>query len=139
VPLVFVGIAASIAQAGSARRLGRILGAAFLVFAATSLAASTLGLTAALVLKPVEGVDFRTLQAAVGGGDAKQAAAGLLETLVAAGSVPDFTALLSRKNMLALVVFAILAGLSTALAGERGRAFAAWLDSGARSRRGSST
>ncbi len=131
VPLVFFGIAAAVAQAGSARRLGRILGASLLVFAATSPVASLLGMGAAVTVKPVEGVDFRTLQAAVGAGEAKPAAADLLETAVAAGAVPDFTALLSRKNMLALVVFALLTGLSAALAGGRGRPFVAWLDAGA--------
>jgi Na+/H+-dicarboxylate symporter len=44
--------------------------------------------------------------------------------------VPDFPGLLSKKNMLALIVFAALVGLATSAAGDKGRAFAAFLISG---------
>ncbi len=49
--------------------------------------------------------------------------------------MPDFQNLLSRRNMLALIVFSILTGIAAHTAGEKGRAFRDFLSSGAAVRR----
>jgi Na+/H+-dicarboxylate symporter len=51
------------------------------------------------------------------------------ELIVRAFTVSDFPLLLSKNNMLALIVFSILTGLATSAVGEKGRAFAAFLAS----------
>ena len=43
------------------------------------------------------------------------------EQIVRAFTATDFTEVLSKKNMLALIIFSILVGLGTAAAGEKGR------------------
>jgi Na+/H+-dicarboxylate symporter len=50
------------------------------------------------------------------------------EQIVNTFTVSDFPALLSRKNLLALIVFALLFGLSVALSGEAGQRVARGLD-----------
>ena len=52
------------------------------------------------------------------------------DQLVKTFTVSDFTEVLSRKNMLALIVFAIFIGLGTGLAGESGKPFRSFLTSG---------
>jgi Na+/H+-dicarboxylate symporter len=49
------------------------------------------------------------------------------EQIVKALTTADFPEILSKKNMLALIIFAILIGLSSSAAGERGRAFTVFL------------
>ncbi|VVC75842.1 Proton/sodium-glutamate symport protein [Aquicella siphonis] len=54
----------------------------------------------------------------------------LSDQLVNMLSVPDFTELLSHKNMLPLILFSLLVGLATASAGDKGRPFAVFLQAG---------
>jgi Na+/H+-dicarboxylate symporter len=53
-----------------------------------------------------------------------------LSSLVSTLTVSDFASVLSRSNMLQLIVFSILLGVSTALIGEKGKPFANLLSSG---------
>src|SRR5690625_3871863 len=52
------------------------------------------------------------------------------EQLVNTFTVPDFIQLFSGENMMALIVFSVLIGLSTGLAGNKGKPFATFLNSG---------
>ena len=52
-----------------------------------------------------------------------------VEQLVGVFTVPDFVHLLSKQNMLALIVFSLLVGLSASLAKEDGKPFVAFLAS----------
>ena len=52
------------------------------------------------------------------------------EQIVKAFTVSDFSDILSKKNMLALIAFALLIGLATSLVGEKGKPFAYFLVSG---------
>ena len=51
----------------------------------------------------------------------------LADRLAATFTVPNFPELLSRNNMMALIVFAILVGVATRLSGETGKPFAKFL------------
>lgn len=55
---------------------------------------------------------------------------GLLERIVNTLTVPDFHLLLSKSNMLQLIVFSILVGVSTSMADEAGKPVAKLLASG---------
>jgi len=52
------------------------------------------------------------------------------QQLVKAFTVSDFNELLSKKNMLALIIFSLLVGLSTSAVGAKGKPFAQFLVSG---------
>ena len=121
VPLVFFSISATVASMTDLRRLGKILGVMMVIFVATGLAASVIMLAVVLVFPPASGVhiplpvapDLQAFSAA--------------DQLVRAFTVPDFPFLLSKNNMLALIVISMLVGLAASATGEKGRAFIEFL------------
>lgn len=123
VPLVFFSISSTVAAMTNLRRLGKILLLMVLLFVATGLVASAV-MIAAVVLYPPALAGSIPLPAAI---DVQQLNAS--EQLVRAFTVPDFPQLLSKNNMLALIVFSLLTGLATSAVGEKGKAFAAFLSS----------
>ncbi|HTN85863.1 MAG TPA: dicarboxylate/amino acid:cation symporter [Sorangium sp.] len=123
VPLIFFSISSAVAGMSSLRRLGRIVTAMLGVFVATGLVASALMLVAVKLYPPAAGLEV-TLP-----GRPEVAPVSLGEQLVGAVSVADFGELLSRKNVLPLIVIAFLVGLGTTAAGERGQPFARLLAS----------
>ncbi|WP_437774576.1 dicarboxylate/amino acid:cation symporter [Sorangium sp. So ce1097] len=123
VPLIFFSISSAVAGMGSLRRLGRIVTAMLGVFVATGLVAAALMLVAVKLYPPAEGLQV-TLP-----GAPEIAPVRLGDQLVGALSVADFGELLSRKNVLPLIVMAFLVGLGTTAAGERGQPLARLLAS----------
>ncbi|MFM1651118.1 dicarboxylate/amino acid:cation symporter [Brevibacillus sp. B_LB10_24] len=115
VPLVFVNISSAVAGVADLKRLGKILGVMLAVFVITGIISSILMLVGVSLFPPAQGVnlelvppeDFSPLKTA--------------DQIVKAFTVPDFGDILSRKNMLALIVFSILFGLAVSLTGEKGR------------------
>ncbi|MRR17301.1 MAG: dicarboxylate/amino acid:cation symporter [Deltaproteobacteria bacterium] len=123
VPLVFFSISATVASMSNLRRLGRILLVMILIFVVTGLIASVVMMAAVILFPPAAGVAV-SLPAAV---DIQQMKTG--EQIVRAFTVPDFGSLLSKNNMLALIIFSIGVGLAASAAGEKGKAFAGFLAS----------
>ncbi|WP_437661700.1 dicarboxylate/amino acid:cation symporter [Sorangium sp. So ce1182] len=123
VPLIFFSISSAVAGMSSLRRLGRIVTAMLGVFVATGLVASVLMLVAVKLYPPAAGLEVALP------GRPEVAPVSLGDQLVGAVSVADFGELLSRKNVLPLIVLAFLVGLGTTSAGERGQPFARLLAS----------
>ena len=121
VPLVFFSIASAVAAMDNTRRLGKILGLMMAVFIFTGVIASVLMVGVVTMFDPAKGLNVRLASSVVSPQD------GVAGRIVAAFTVSDFGELLSRKNMLALIVVAVLIGLAAAAAGERGRPFRQWL------------
>ncbi len=124
VPLVFFSISSAVAGMQNIRRLGKIISAMFFVFVVTGLIASIVMMIAVILYPPALGMNLN-LGSAVNVEQIK-----ISDQLVKAFTVSDFTELISKKNMLALIVFSILTGLATSAAGERGKPFATFLNSG---------
>lgn len=122
VPLVFFTIASAVANTGGVSRIGRILGVLLGVFVATGVVASVLMIIGVKVFPPGTGVTLPSPEAVT------QESQTLSEALVRAFSVPDFADLLSRRNVLPLIVFAILFGLAASRSGEAGKRVARGLD-----------
>ena len=121
IPLVFFSISSAVASMTNIRRLGKIMSAMMLVFVVTGLIASIIMIIVVSLYPPAAGVNIN-LGAAV-----KIEPFSASEQIVKAFTVSDFPDLLSKKNMLALIIFAILIGLSTSAVGERGKAFSNFL------------
>lgn len=124
VPLVFFSISSAVAGMSDRRRLGRILLAMLGVFVATGIVASVVMAVGAALFPPAAGLTARLAP----GPPAEQ-----LDTfsrIVQALTVSDFGELLSKKNILALIVLAVLVGLAASAIGERGRRFREFLASG---------
>jgi Na+/H+-dicarboxylate symporter len=105
------------------RRLGKIMSAMIFVFVITGLIASIVMVIGVQLYPPAAGVRI-DLGAAVNIEQFKTS-----EQIVKAFTVSDFPDLLSKKNMLALIIFAILIGLATSAIGEKGKAFSNFLAS----------
>lgn len=124
VPLVFFSISSAIAAMESIRRLGKIMGWMMTVFILTGIVASVYMLIALKIFSPGSNanIPLETPE------DVEQLS--LADQLVQTFTVPDFVDLFSRSNMLVLIIFAVLVGVATGLAGDRGRPFAKLLSSG---------
>ncbi len=123
VPLVFFSISSAVASMTNIRRLGKIISAMILVFVVTGLIASVIMAIGVVLYPPAIGVKI-----ALGTGvNPEQLRA--TDQIVKAFTVSDFADILSKKNMLALIIFSILLGLSTSAVGERGKVFANFLAS----------
>ncbi len=124
VPLVFFSISSSVAAMSNMKRLGRIIFSMLVVFILTGIVASALMAAGVNLYPPAQGL-IVDLSAKVSVDHFKTS-----EQIVKAFTAPDFTDVLSKKNMLALIVFSILVGLATASSGRNGRVFAEFLTSG---------
>lgn len=124
VPLVFFSISSAVASMEDLKRLGKILFWMIIVFILTGIIASFVMLAAVKFYAPAQGVNFQleTITAV------ESSTAG--ERIVKAFTVSDFGDLFSKKNMLALIIFSLLIGLSVSLARERAGAFKQFLASG---------
>lgn len=121
-PLVFITIASAVGSMVNMRRLGKILGNMLLVFVITGLIAAVLIIIIVKIYPPAEGVNIQV------------EAAGELEKLtfadqvVSAVTVNDFSKILSRSNMLPLIVFSILFGYCVSAVGGEDNIAAKALD-----------
>ena len=115
VPLVLVTISSSIAGMSDIKRLGNVLKSLFLVFVSTGLVAGVIILVVVNIFPPAQGVNLHlTTTEAL-----KPFQTG--DQIVKALTVSDFPELISRKNMLPLIIFSIFFGISVNLVGEKGK------------------
>ncbi|MCB2305773.1 dicarboxylate/amino acid:cation symporter [Clostridium estertheticum] len=132
VPLVFFSVSSAMANISGMKRLGKIMGSIVLVFLSTALIAAIIGTIATLIMKPTSGLHidmFKSLMKnAVGTQTIEKVS--FLDQLVNTFTVSDFVDLLSRKNMLQLVVFSIIFGISVSLSGEKAKPLARLLEAG---------
>nr|WP_312469719.1 dicarboxylate/amino acid:cation symporter [Neobacillus sp.] len=129
VPLVFFSIASAIANMNGMKRLGKIMGSILVVFLVTASVAAILGLAGASIIHPLENTDISSIKEVMNHSSVETDAEKLtfLDHLVATFTVSDFNLLLSRSNMLQLIVFALLFGISTAAVGEKAKPVADFL------------
>lgn len=115
VPLVFFSISGAIANLGSMKRAGRLLGGTVLTFLVTAAIASVLMYA---VMRLLNGPLFRSLAAYQGEGVADSLTAADVPTLIINFfTKPDFTELFSRRAILPLIVAAVLFGFGVQMAG----------------------
>lgn len=115
VPLVFVTISSAVSNIVDMKRLGRIIGYMLLIFIITGIIASIIMITTVNLVPPAEGVNVQveTYEEVEKLNTAEQ--------LVKAITVTDFTELISRRNMLPLIIFSIFFGACVSLLGERAK------------------
>lgn len=133
IPLVFFSISSAIANMAGLGRLGKILGSIILVFLGTSLLAAIIGFGVTFIIKPLAHTDTTAIEQMMAKADGSRQSGtnpSFLEQLVQTFTVPDFPNLFTKTNMLQLIVFSVLFGLATTLAGEKGKPVAAFLASG---------
>ena len=124
VPLIFFSLASAVAGSSNLRRLRRIAGWMLAVFIVTGIVSACLMIGAVKLFDPAAGLTVELAQ------PPQHEAANLSEKIVNTVSVEDFPALLSRQNILALIVFSVLVGLASHAAEDKGASFRAFLVSG---------
>lgn len=122
VPLVFITISSSVANMINMKRLGKILYYMLLVFIATGIIASIFMLVIVTFINPVGDTNIILKM----GEQANNLNLG--EQIVKALTVTDFSMILSKTNMLPLVVFSILFGVSISILGKQAAGIARGLN-----------
>ncbi len=122
VPLVFVTISGSISAMSDMARLGKILKSLLLVFVSTGAVAAVLILITVNIFPPAKGVVLSMPAAEA----LKPFSTG--SQIVSALTVTDFPELISRKNMLPLILFSLVFGMCVNAIGEKGKVIAGGLE-----------
>lgn len=122
IPLVFFTISSSIANMVNLKRLGKILRTVFYIFIITSSIAAIFMLIVLKFIDPVGNVSIALESSSVD-------SVNILDQIIKAITVTDFSELLSRNNMLPLIIFSCLFGISTSLIGEKGKSIKEGLNS----------
>lgn len=139
VPLVFFSTASAICRLRGSGSLGGLFWTTFGVFLVMSLVAAGLGMlgTSLFSIAPGEGFSLQGVSGAgsSGGSEAgspvgSSGAPGTGAAIVGALTASDFSLLLSKEHMLALLIFAALFGFAAAAAGEKGLPVRQLLESG---------
>ncbi|MFV8367095.1 dicarboxylate/amino acid:cation symporter [Flavobacterium sp. XS1P27] len=124
IPLIFFTIASSIANLEKSEKLGKLFVIVIGVFLSTVLISAILMIVGVLLF-PIQQdiiiskIPLETIQESTTGSQITQ--------LLTAG---DFYELLSRKSMLALIIFSFLIGFASLQSGEKGKDFSRFLNSG---------
>jgi len=124
IPLVFFSIASAIANVSGTQKLGKIIGVMAATFLGTVLIAAVVTIIA-VTLFPIHppattsANDVQNINKTISG-----------DQVTELFSTSNFFELLSRKNMLAMIIFAIIVGFGALKAGEKGQNFRTFLASG---------
>lgn len=132
-PLIFLTITTSISKMKSPKRLGKIVGATFLVFIITSIIAVLIGFASTYfikLVKPEDGEKIKqSLQETTDEETQENEEIGILKRTASLLTVNDFTKLLSKDNIIALLVFSIIFGLAINITEEKAKPVVDFLES----------
>lgn len=120
VPLIFLTITTSIGKMKQPKRIGKILVTILLVFIFTSLVSVGVGIISTKAVKLVDVKDTETIKEVLKDTKATNEKVNFLERTVETITVSDFSKLLTRDNMIALIIFSILFGISINLSKGKG-------------------
>ncbi len=112
VPLLFLTISTTIAKMDSPKRLRKIFGRILIVALVTSLIAIFFAMATTNTFKLVNTKDTSVIREAFSKEKVKSPKLNVLESTVELISVGDFNGLLSKGNVVAIVVFAIIFGFA---------------------------
>ena len=129
VPLIFLTITTSIGKMKQPKRLGKILGSIIFVFIITSLVSVFIGIGATRnsLVNPSDTEKIKeVLDTSIK--DEKEDL-NILSRTVNAISTDDFSKIISRDNIIALIVFSVITGLAINLTKEKGKKALEVLDS----------
>lgn len=130
VPLIFLTLSTSIGKMKQPKRIGKILTTVFIIFIITSLISVLVGIisTRMFTLVEIQNTDLikETLDNSISTSNQN---VNYIEKTVNMVSVSNFVDLLNRNNMIALIVFSILFGISINITGSQGKKLLEVLDS----------
>lgn len=132
VPLIFLSISTSISKMKQPKRLGKIMVTIVAMFVITSLVAVFIGIAVTYPIKlvnPEDGEEIRSSLEKQDDVEPETEDKTILERTVATLTVNDFSKLLSKDNIIAIIVFSVLFGASMNMAGEKAKQVEDFLNS----------
>ena len=125
VPLVFLTITTSIAKMENPKRLGKIMITIIAVFAVTSLIAVLVGFASTYFIKlvnPEDGEKIKTSLEETGSAEeSDEEEVTIADRTVQLLTVNDFSKLLSKDNIIAILVASIICGIAIRMSEEKGK------------------
>ena len=125
VPLVFLTITTSIAKMENPKRLGKIMITIIVVFAVTSLIAVLVGFASTYFIKlvnPEDGEKIKTSLEETGSAEeSDEEEVTIADRTVQLLTVNDFSKLLSKDNIIAILVASIICGIAIRMSEEKGK------------------
>ena len=122
IPLIFLTLTTSIGKMNSPKRIGKILLTTFFIFIITSLISVFIGLITTKSFRLVNISDEDNIKLILNENDnIDNENINYLERTINTISVNDFSKLLTRDNMIALLVFSLIFGLAINMSKEKGK------------------
>ena len=124
VPLIFLTITTSIAKMENPKRLGKIMITIIAVFAVTSLIAVLVGFASTYFVKLVDTEDGEKIKASLEEtetSDEEEEELTIADRTVQLLTVNDFNKLLTKDNIIAILVASIICGIAIRMSGEKGK------------------
>lgn len=125
VPLIFLNITTTISKMKQPKRLGKIIVSIIAVFVATSIIAVLIGFACTYFIKLVNPEDGEQIKATLE--DVEQLEneddMTITERTVNLVTVNDFSKLLSKDNIVALLIFSVIVGIAINMSKEKGEKF----------------
>ena len=126
IPLIFFSITSSISKMKQPKRVGKVMVTIILTFVVISLIAVVIGVLSTYFVKLVDVEDGEQIKASMEAEDSEASEETedeptILERTVQVLTVNDFSKILSRENIIALIVVSVLTGISINMAGEKAK------------------
>lgn len=112
VPLIFLSVTSSISKMDNRKRLKNILIKAFLIFFITLFVTGVFTVIFSQIFNPYKGLD-------IGFENVELEEINLADKIVSMISVSDFSELFSKSNILSLIIFSIIVGISIGFISEK--------------------
>ena len=120
VPLIFLTITSAIIKMESPKRLGKIMTRIIIVFAIMSVVAALIGIASTNMFKLVDAGDSVSIMNLLDEEATVDTELSILERTASLLTVNDFNALLSRNNIIALLVFSVIFAFAVRKSKEKG-------------------
>lgn len=125
VPLIFLTITTSIAKMQTPKRLGKIMATIVCIFIITSIVAVLVGFACTYFVKLVEPEDGEKIRASleetINENEESSEEISIIERTVSLLTVNDFQKILSKDNIVALLVASVIFGLAINMTGEKAK------------------
>ena len=132
VPLIFLTITTSIAKMKTPKRVGKIMVTIICIFIVTSLIAVLVGFVSTYFVKLVEPKDGEMIKASLESEkveEKEEEEITIADRTVALLTVNDFSKLLSRDNIIAILVMSVICGIACNISKEKAEPFIKFLES----------
>ena len=133
IPLIFLTITTSVSKMKTPKRLGKIVVTIICVFVATSIIAVLIGFLSTYFVRLVEPEDGEQIRASLEQNveeiDENVEELTIADRTVQLLTVDDFYKLLSKENIIALLIFSIMFGIAMNMSGEKAKPVREFLES----------